>query len=246
VAEEDVWSQREFAVRFGWGPLAAARMADPDGVLVVVDVLSFTTAVDVAVSRGTAVYPCEWHGSRATKLARSVGAELAVGRGQMSPERPWSLSPASLLAAPAPERLVLPSPNGSTIASAATGTVVTACLRNAAAVASWLTAASPAVITVISAGERWPDDSLRPALEDLLGAAAVLSGLADRTGTSGWSPDAIVAARSFDPASVADAVRSCGSAKELHERGYSADVDVAIDVDASSVVPVLRDGAFVA
>lgn len=92
-----------------------------------------------------------------------------------------------------PARLVLPSPNGSAIASATAGTVVAACLRNATAVARWLgfrLADSGTAVTVIAAGERWPDGSLRPALEDLLGAGALLSALCAGTGISA-SPEAI-------------------------------------------------------
>src|SRR3712207_7664615 len=43
-----------------------------------------------------------------TTLFRS----LAVDRREVTDERPWSLSPAALRAAPAAARLVLPSPNG--------------------------------------------------------------------------------------------------------------------------------------
>ena len=206
----------------------------------IVDVLSFTTAVTVAVERGVAVLPAPRRDARAAGVAREAGAELAVGRSEVSAERPWSLSPASLRDAPAPERLVLPSPNGSAIAAAADGAVVAACLRNAAAVARWL---EPPV-TVIAAGERWPDGSLRPALEDLLGAGAMLSALAARGGLTA-SPEAAAARAAYEGTeSVADAVRRCASGRELICAGFPEDVEIAVEIDVSEAVPTLTDGAF--
>ncbi len=243
----DAWGQGGYGVRFEWGPAGAARAASPGGALVVVDVLSFTTSVSVAVERGTAVHPAPWRDARADRLARDAGAVLAVGRRETTPEHPWSLSPAALRAAPAPPRLVLPSPNGSAIAAAARGVVVAACLRNAGAVAAWLgqrygDLSSP--VTVVAAGERWPDGSLRPALEDLLGAGAVLSALA-RAGASPLSPEAAAARNGFEATqSVPDAVRCCASGVELAARGFPQDVEVAVELDVCRVVPVLRDGAF--
>lgn len=78
---------------------------------------------------------------------------------------------------------------GSAICAAAGATgrpVVAGCLRNAPAVARWLLAegygGTDAPIGVVAAGERWPDLTLRPAVEDLLGAAAVLDGLSEVAG----------------------------------------------------------------
>jgi 2-phosphosulfolactate phosphatase len=146
--------------------------------------------------------------------------------------------------APAPERLVLPSPNGSAIAATADGVVVAACLRNASAVAEWLRARAASPVTVIAAGERWPDGSLRPALEDLLGAGAVLSALSADTADD-LSPEAAAAAAVFrGTPSVPDAVRRCASGLELAGAGFAEDVEIAVELDESDAVPVLRDGAF--
>lgn len=240
-------AQRGCGVRCEWGPFGAARADEPAGAVVVVDVLSFSTSVSVAVERGTAVHPIAWKDARAAQLAAAVGAELAVGRHEVTAQRPWSLSPAALRGAPVAERLVLPSPNGSTIAAAARGTVLAACLRNAGAVAAWLRGHGYGTpdfpVTVVPAGERWPDGSLRPALEDHLGAGAVVAALA--RGGQLLSAEA-AAARDLYVAtpSVPDAVRRCDSGLELVDLGFAEDVEVAVEVDAGTAVPLLVDGAF--
>ena len=167
----------------------------------------------------------------------------------MSVDNPWSLSPATLASAPAPSKLVLPSPNGSSIAASFDGVVVACALRNFTAVADWLheRAGTPdEPVTVIASGERWPDGSLRPALEDLLGAGAVLSAL-DTMGGHVLSPEAEAAVATFrGTTSVPDAVRCCASGLELSLGGFDADVEIAVELDASTAVPVLSGGAFVA
>ncbi|MFI9114867.1 2-phosphosulfolactate phosphatase [Streptomyces venezuelae] len=236
-------------VSFGWGPVEARALAPAAACLVVVDVLSFTTSVGVAVERGTAVLPYRWRDATAVAYAREREAVLAVGRSEATGTHPWTLSPAALRAAPAPDRLVLPSPNGSTLAAeAGDATVVAASLRNHSAVARWLaewgygSAGRP--LAVVAAGERWPDGSLRPALEDLLGAGAVLAGLR-AAGPHTLTPEATAAATLWsateDPVA---ALHGCDSGRELYEYGFPQDVGVAAEIDSSTTVPVLVDGAF--
>jgi len=244
-----------YDVRFEWGPAGAAALAPSSSCLVVVDVLSFSTSVTVAVEAGTRVYPCAWRDESAAEFARSHRAELAAGRRAVSADRPWSLSPAALRRAPFVPRLVLPSPNGSAIcaataegASAGGGavTVIAGCLRNAAAVGRFLRG-SPGPVTVIAAGERWPDGSLRPALEDLLGAGAILAALRGPGGLGSLSPEAEAARACFEAtADVAAAVSGCASGRELTEGGFGDDVTIAVEIGACLVVPVLTDGAFTA
>ena len=148
-------------------------LADEADVAVVVDVLSFATSVTVALEIGATVLPYPWRDDSAVAFAQRHGAVLAVGRSQTGTGR-VSLSPAEMRAhAPSGGAVVLPSPNGSTIArrlASGTTTCVAACLRNAEAVADWLDGRfpHPARVAVVAAGERWPDDSLRPAVEDRL------------------------------------------------------------------------------
>src|SRR5262245_60717687 len=79
-----------------WGPEGAAAFDGIAAAVIVVDILSFSTCVDIAVDRGATVYPhaCEDDGT-AARLASSLGAELAGRRG--SGNARFSLSPASLL-----------------------------------------------------------------------------------------------------------------------------------------------------
>jgi 2-phosphosulfolactate phosphatase len=244
-------SQVSGDVRFEWGPQGSARLVPDVACLVVIDVLSFTTTVSVAIERGMAVFPYRWKDESAARLARQVNAKLAVGRRAATPDNPWSLSPAALRKAPAVPRLVLPSPNGSTIAAAAAEAgrcVVAASLRNAAAVGRWLVAngygTAERPVAVIAAGERWPAGELRPSLEDALGAGAVITALVEQ-GASRLSPEAeAIRLMHKGVGDVAGAVKECASGIELVQGGFAEDVEVAIEVESSPVVPVLVDGAF--
>ncbi|MFG1802364.1 2-phosphosulfolactate phosphatase [Micromonospora carbonacea] len=244
-----VHAQPGSGARFDWGLAGAAELGRVCAVLVVVDVLSFTTAVEVAVARGMRVHPFPW-GEQAAEYARRVGAVAAVGRRQATPEQPWSLSPAALRTAPAVADLVLPSPNGSAISAAASATglpVVVACLRNARAVGRWLTdqgyGSIDAPVGVVASGERWPDGSLRPCVEDQLGAACVLDALSGVPGGLSVEAAMALAALAATP-DVPAAVRGCVSGRELVEGGFGGDVEVAVQVGVSGVVPVLRRGVF--
>ncbi|QZY29222.1 2-phosphosulfolactate phosphatase [Nocardioides coralli] len=241
-------TQSDHRVRLEWGPTGAGSVAGTADVAVVVDVLSFTTSVSVAVGRGITVHPCRWRDARAAAYAAELGANLALQR-QDAGWRPGavSLSPLSLQRARGIERLVLPSPNGSTICAALNEqgvAVVAACLRNADAVAAWLApqVADGATVAVVPAGERWPDGSLRPAAEDLWGAGAVLTGL-DR---GLMSPEARLAVAAWQDvrARPLENLLACASGRELVEKGFEPDVAIAGRPSTSDVVPVLRDGAF--
>jgi 2-phosphosulfolactate phosphatase len=234
-------------VALEWGPVGAKVLSESCDVLVVVDVLSFSTAVTVAVERGARVWP-HTGGENAGALAREIGAVLAGNRGS---HEGLTLSPESLLQVTEDTRLVLPSPNGSAIAYAAVNggvtaidggvTLVAGCLRNARSTGRWLRDYER--IGVVPAGERWGDGSLRPAYEDLVGAGAVIDQIVAHAPTASLSPEAESAAlafRSLRP--LAD----CPSGRELVERGFAEDVRIASELNVSDVVPRLVEGRFVA
>jgi 2-phosphosulfolactate phosphatase len=202
-------------------------------------VLSFSTCVAVAVRRGVDIVPCPYKDRQSTELAEQLGARLAGPRGAE-----YSLSPASLAAAPPGLLLVLPSPNGATVAleAAASGHTLSGCLRNRAAVARRaIELGGP--IGIIPAGERWPDGSLRPCYEDLVGAGAIVAAI---EGTR--SPEAAAAHAAFEAASdqMRDLLMSCASGRELVERGFPQDVLMAAELDVDDVAPELIGGRFTA
>ncbi|MEM6392014.1 MAG: 2-phosphosulfolactate phosphatase [Planctomycetota bacterium] len=227
-------------------------LAPANAVIIVVDVLSFTTSVDVGVGRGATVWPYRWKDETAAAYADSHDAILAQRRGVTGhtdqPGTGFSLSPASLLSLPMGTRLVLPSPNGSRLSFKAHDThqtVIAGCFRNANAVGRYA-ASLGGPIAVIPAGERWPDGSLRPALEDWLGAGAVLAAIleANPSRTAHASPEAETAIASFrhHQAELISTLLACRSGQELVNRGYTRDVEIAAQLEASHSAPVL-DGA---
>ena len=217
------YDQNSFDLRCEWGAEGISVLAPISDAIILVDVLSFSTSVEIAVSRGASVFPFYFKDERAAEFAGQKSAILAGGR-----EVPtgFSLSPASLLELPDGGKLVLPSPNGATL-SLLTGEVPTlaGCLRNARAVAVAARRFGQRV-SVIPAGERWqPGGSLRPAIEDLIGAGAILARLA---GTR--SPEAELAIAAYERASadLPGFLRACASGRELIERGFSEDVELAV------------------
>jgi 2-phosphosulfolactate phosphatase len=94
---------------------------------------------------------------------------------------------------------------------------------------------------VVAAGERRPDGSLRPAVEDLVGAGAILHALGGRP-----SPEARAAVAAFldAAADLPATLAGCVSGHELAARGHAADLLLAAERDVGRVVPVLSGGAF--
>ncbi|WP_053960380.1 2-phosphosulfolactate phosphatase [Sulfobacillus thermosulfidooxidans] len=84
---------------------------------------------------------------------------------------------------------------------------------------------------------------LRPALEDFLGAGAILSQF------DPWalSVEAQVAAWAFQnaQANLSSIVMQSSSGCELIARGFTSDVLIASECNVSTVIPVFKDGAYI-
>ncbi|GAA5202278.1 2-phosphosulfolactate phosphatase [Microbacterium jejuense] len=210
---ETPFDQHRYQVRHEWGAAGLARLA-PAEIVVVVDVLRFSTTVTDAVARGDCV-PLD-----ASAHAVSInGAAIAQA------------------------------------AAAAGATVLLGCLRNARAVAETVLdvqrrRGDRTAVSVIAGGELTGRDagaSLRFAVEDQLGAGAIVDALGV-LGIDHTSPDAAAAAEAFRGlrGALRHLLTASGSGQELLARDARDEVLGAAAVDAASVVPVLRDGAFVA
>ena len=234
------FDQSEYEVRFEWGLSGVTALTPVSDVMIIVDVLSFTTCVDIVVGNGGIVFPYRGEAAALAEYAASVEALFASRKRE--DEGGYSLSPSSLVKMPAGTRFVLPSPNGSTL-SLATGDVLTmaGCLRNAQAVAAKANQLGQR-ISVIAAGERWWSDGLlRPSLEDLVGAGAIIAHL-----NGSRSPEAELAMASFLKAegTLPDMLLRCGSGKELVGRGFAEDVHLAGQLNVSQVAPLMIQGAY--
>lgn len=205
------FDQSTYQVRFEWGVAGLARLAATE-VVVVVDVLRFSTTVIRAIENGE-------------ECALDAGAHAI-------------------------------SINGAAVSEAAARTpamVLLGGLRNAAAVAAAIHAEQErrgerTSIAVIAGGEltdRGPGQTLRFAVEDQLGAGAVIDALG-ALGIDHTSPEAAAAGESFRALrrAAAHLLTASGSGRELIERGRRDEVVSAAQVDAASVVPVLREGIF--
>ncbi len=237
------------AVRVEWGRRGARAAAARGDLVVVVDVLSFSTAVATAVAQGAEVHPCALEADAAA-LARSLGAELAVGRADVPARGRFSLSPRTWGAATRGTRVVLASPNGATCARVAVGVpaLYVGALVNASAVGRAVTTqlakAGSGGVTVLACGERWgdldPDDgTLRVALEDQLGTGAIVAAIAATKSAEARACEAVFVATR---AELVQLLRECESGRELAARGFARDVEDAARLDAYDVAPLMRDG----
>ncbi|MDQ1218163.1 2-phosphosulfolactate phosphatase [Microbacterium arborescens] len=209
-AASSPFDQSRYQVRLDWG-IAGLRRVAPADVVVVVDVLRFSSTVSARVAAGETV---------------ALDAAHAVSR------------------------------NGAAIAGAASDSVVLlGCLRNADAVATAVLAeqqrrGTRTSIAVIAAGElAGPEGEteLRFAVEDLLGAGAVVDALS-RLGIDHTSPEAAAACESFRGlgGAVRHLLTASGSGQELLERGQRDDALAAAQIGVDGVAPVLRAGVFTA
>ncbi len=256
-------------VRFEWGQQGlAALLSGGVQTVVLIDVLRFTTAVDVACGRGAAITAFSGEGDASAVAARR-GALLAAGGLSGGDTSSPSLSPVSLRNLRPDDHVLLPSSLVAPLAeqAVAAGVVVLAgCLRNPTALAETVT---DLPVGVVAVGEQWPDGSLRVAIEDAWGAGALIRALSppasadptigllamfggeglaaappQTTRAPSLSPEAAWVAANL-PADLPKLLPRTASGRQLQDAGWSLDIEVAAALDVSRTVPRLdKHGTF--
>jgi 2-phosphosulfolactate phosphatase len=234
-----------------WGRHGAREAARRGDIIVIVDVLSFSTAAVTALQHGAIIYPCSID-EDAEALAGRIDGELAVARKDVPARGRFSLSSMTFTNVEPGTKVVLPSPNGATcvIYGREVPSLLVGALVNAQAVAAAVTQIldeTGTSATVVSAGERWPepagDEGMRAAIEDLLGAGAILAALGSEK-----SPEALVCQHAFEGSrhDLHRLVWESASGRELRQMGYPGEVRHATQLDLYDVVPVMRGDALIA
>jgi 2-phosphosulfolactate phosphatase len=246
----NVYAQEGYRCRLEWGWRGAREAAARGDIVVIVDVLRFSSAVATAAQVGATVYPCDMYGD-VEALARRHGA-IAAGRSRDARQSGgFSLSPATFVDAAAGTKVVLASLNGAmcSLRAGEAPHAFAGSLLNASAVAaevSRLLDETALDVTIVACGERWRDENedgaLRFAVEDYVGAGAVLAAL-----PHGRSPEASVCAAAFERSrdDLTRLLSECASGRELRAMGLGEDVMDCARVDVYDAVPVLRAGWYV-
>lgn len=96
-------------------------------------------------------------------------------------------------------------------------------------------------IAIIAAGERWPNNTLRVAYEDLVGAGAIIYEI--NATKSVESNFALLAFKNSLENNFKDLI-NCATSIELSQYGYAGDVEIALQYNVSNVAPILQEQYF--
>src|SRR5688572_3224037 len=99
-----IYNQHEYDIRFEWGQRGVEKLSSISDVVIIIDILSFSTCVDIVTGNLASVIPYKWKDETAIELAKSKNAFLADHKRQYSTS--YSLSPTSLLTVNKNEKIV--------------------------------------------------------------------------------------------------------------------------------------------
>jgi 2-phosphosulfolactate phosphatase len=220
-------------------------------IVVIVDVLRFSSAVVTAIANGFTIYPVSDRNS-GHELAASLNAEMSGKSG----EARFSLSPLSYLEPSDQKQVVLYSPNGAACCELVKeyDHAYIGCLLNAEAVASHITKVAKDTgrdVTLIAAGEQRAiesgerivyikDVSRRVfAVEDYLGCGAIISST-----SFSKTADARVCELAFKASQnkIENLLLESFSGKYLIQRDMAKGVEHVSRLNRYDTIPVIYDG----
>ncbi len=233
---------------FDWGPAGASRAAQRGDLVVLVDTLSFSTCAAIANMRQAYIYPCADR-QEADRIKKSHGGEIAVGRKEVPYHGKFSLSPLTYADVDPGARIILPSPNGAVCSRCCSMAefVMTGAFVNARALALAVNEILKHRVlntTVIACGERVETDiadNIRWAIEDYLGAGAIISYLRTSKSIEAQLCESVFI-RNHDRINVI--MLECESGRELSNLGFRNDVIYSAQLNLCQSVPILRNGRF--
>lgn len=240
----------DYLCKFYWGREGAIEASKNNDIVVIVDTLSFSTTVTYAVSTGAVIYPCAL-GDDPSELCEMYNAEIAVGRLDVPVKGKYSLSPFTFDKVKKGTSIVLPALNGGTcckLAQKNSAKVIIGSLINAKAVAGHIMTfmENNSNISVIACSERFKeltlDGEIRFAIEDYLGAGAIISEL-----KMNKMPESMVCEGAFvhNQKSLEKLIWECESGIELRDIGFGDDVKFASQLNSIDVVPMLSGDSII-
>ncbi len=247
-----LFEQSPYECRVEWGRRGARDAARRGDIVIIVDVLSFSSTVISALRYGTIIYPYPPY-LDGKEYADKVGADYILGRAEAAKIGKPTLSHVTFNQEHSNKKYVLSSLNGAFctwIASKVPALLIGSLLNasSVASVANQLILETKANITVVPCGEQWSDvreyeDTLRPSIEDYLGAGAILSYL---NGEKSPEVEVCIGAFNNSKQKLNELVWECGSGRELRERGFEEDVKHCSRLNVYQTVPILNKDHFVA
>ena len=223
-----------------------------NNIIIIVDVLRFSSTAITAVNNGTTIIP-SYTLSHAKTLSKKNGA-------MVSALSKYSLSPASFLKVPRNSEIILVSTNGARYSRLSSNAqlVLVGALLNAGAVAKHAYAISKQFgrdIAIVAAGEKklvkkmgrnafeesFADDKNKDwfCLEDFLGAGAIISGIAMEK-----TDEALYAQATFQKYKnkLLSIIRSAVSGRYLIDLKKENDIEFCSQLNKYTIVPQMVQG----
>jgi 2-phosphosulfolactate phosphatase len=227
-----------------WGPTGVREAIARNDLVVVVDVLRFSSTVTTAVANGFTIIPLS-DPRKAERLSIDTGMPVSGKTGVAR----YSLSPLDYVNPKQVEELILVSSNGGACVEEIPGggTGFIGCFLNARTLGRVMRGISEREgrnVTVVAAGEV-PEDqadgplALRFAIEDYLACGLIFFEL-----KLGLTADATLCMRAYESSKMdyLDLIKRSESGRYLITRGHEYDISHCVQRSIYEIVPVISEG----